>query len=1091
LQRQLDDTRAQLSQLALTHQLVESNARTAAVQAAADAAQAASDARIQQLQLQHELELANATRLPSQPAQPAASSPADVLALNLALHNLNAWVSNPELVKPVALGVIITVKNVSDMCAALFKLLGNLPGAQLYEKYLAYILGLPRPGAEDTDLTFANSATCANLNHAFGVNDRPSSPDTESVASTSASTDSAERLTRENALRVDAVLSGDIQPRNDVPCPSVGHFQTADNLLLQAARHAIKADSGSAVWDSTSDARTLMGAVLSLLKCAGHNADQTRLRRTKGAFGPCMRYPILFAAHGGASVITFDQIAQTLVQDYAKRSAFAGQLDFNYMVAELALAGMPVASAGSRQTFTTEVTQSIMKLAAEDTLDTETFTEAVDTVLQRFRHVLPTGTFRPADPLELSRVLCLPRPAPVAAAAVLAKPAPAKHPRGKGSSGPPTPPPVQPAAARPPTGAGRPMCAQGAECLRMVVEWDPTNLHRTRVVTNCPDRHEAEQYKQLHTAARQRLAPPSQPPPPAPPIPVAAAAAPTPIAPDSHSASVQAYIRQHQPARPACTLLPVCTAVTMDVIQAALDGYNSALTQFAKDERSIPSSVPSPRLAQFCADHGGKTPREYHDGLISLWDVYLGSLAANLPPTAGVAFLAASANVKKVLLLDSGSGSNIGPYLASGGPTDDPSDTPRATSPLQAVPSVLHVQTAGGDSVALAEHFDCETFVRDEDDTLYLIQMVTNNVPALCSTSRALFVLSTDLLLSNGGENVNRIDEKGGSYFKVPYSDADYPDGRKFMSGKIRVNFKPLGAAEIPIAVRRPGESYFVAVLTSPTSPGGTTAAVALRHALRIADLSALQSCPPPALVAVRISDPDLPPNSPITPLSHDGDSCAEDDANSPITPLSHDDGSCAEDDAVAPTALSVLPDGPVSGPAPDSAVPQPRLQRFVADQHLLNWATEMVEIVEIYPLQDEFDVELPRDQFYSATPDYFAWDDRLTGGVHRRMIQRSSRQMALRLPAPTYAWLGCTAAQLLAELEQQLSMLVQGPVKARSDAVDGDGAAVTATEEKNVCVVFLRCAGEAGERLPLGKSEQFCAYLLFVGALAARLSDG
>jgi hypothetical protein len=37
----------------------------------------------------------------------------------------------------------------------------------------------------------------------------------------------------------------------------------------------------------------------------------------------------------------------------------------------------------------------------------------------------------------------------------------------------------------------------------------------------------------------------------------------------------------------------------------------------------------------------------------------------------------------------------------------------------------------------------------------------------------------------------------------------------------------------------------------------------------------------------------------------------------------------------------------------------------------------------------------------------------------------------------------------------------------------------------------FLRCAGEAGERLPLGKSEQFCAYLLFVGALAARLSDG
>ena len=51
--------------------------------------------------------------------------------------------------------------------------------------------------------------------------------------------------------------------------------------------------------------------------------------------------------------------------------------------------------------------------------------------------------------------------------------------------------------------------------------------------------------------------------------------------------------------------------------------------------------------------------------------------------------------------------------------------------------------------------------------------------------------------------------------------------------------------------------------------------------------------------------------------------------------------------------------------------------------------------------------------------------------------------------------------------------------------------AAAEDTSGKNgVCVVFLN-AGEAGERLPLGKSVQFCAYLLFVGALAARLSDG
>ncbi len=55
----------------------------------------------------------------------------------------------------------------------------------------------------------------------------------------------------------------------------------------------------------------------------------------------------------------------------------------------------------------------------------------------------------------------------------------------------------------------------------------------------------------------------------------------------------------------------------------------------------------------------------------------------------------------------------------------------------------------------------------------------------------------------------------------------------------------------------------------------------------------------------MRISDPDLPPDSPITPLSHDDDSCEE-------------------DDAVAPTTLSLLPDSPVSNPAPSFAIPHP-----------------------------------------------------------------------------------------------------------------------------------------------------------------------
>ncbi len=123
------------------------------------------------------------------------------------------------------------------------------------------------------------------------------------------------------------------------------------------------------------------------------------------------------------------------------------------------------------------------------------------------------------------------------------------------------------------------------------------------MLSHCGGHHEADQYKQLLTEARLRLrvAPPSQTPPAAAPIPDASAAAPTTITPAAHSASVQAHIRQHQPAKPACTLLPVCTAAAIDVLQAALDGYNSALTQFATDERSVPSSVPSPRLARFCA----------------------------------------------------------------------------------------------------------------------------------------------------------------------------------------------------------------------------------------------------------------------------------------------------------------------------------------------------------------------------------------------------------------------------------------------------------------------------------------------------------
>jgi hypothetical protein len=117
------------------------------------------------------------------------------------------------------------------------------------------------------------------------------------------------------------------------------------------------------------------------------------------------------------------------------------------------------------------------------------------------------------------------------------------------------------------------------------------------------------------------------------------------------------------------------------------------------------------------------------------------------------------------------------------------------------------------------------------------------------------------------------------------------------------------------------------------------------------------------------------------------------------------------------------------------------RLEQFVDNQNLLYKAIDMVEIVSIYPVFDVLDLEIDPDEFYNETPDYFEWDDLKSGGVYRRMIQRFSRRSVNQQPAFTYEWIGCTAAQILSEIEQQLSMLVQGLVKARSDAVDGDGA--------------------------------------------------
>ena len=216
-------------------------------------------------------------------------------------------------------------------------------------------------------------------------------------------------------------------------------------------------------------------------------------------------------------------------------------------------------------------------------------------------------------------------------------------------------------------------------------------------------------------------------------------------------------------------------------------------------------------------------------------------------------------------------------------------------------------------------------WVRAEDDTLILVKMETNNVPGLSTEHRALFVMSTAVLVDgNDGEMINRPLAKGGSYCRFQLIDPDYPDGRTFLSDKVALDYSELGAAKIALAEPRPDEPYFVAVLRPLATPGNGPAALAVRSALRVANRPLPTPPPHPAMVAVHTRSPDSLPPLP------------------PTAPLSHDDDSCEEDEAVR-----------VPEPAP---VPILRMQQFVAGQHLLYRAEEIVEIVDIYPAHDPLD---------------------------------------------------------------------------------------------------------------------------------------
>ena len=354
LQRQLDESRAQL---ALAHQLAESNARTAAVQAAAD---------LQIQQLRDELVRAHAALRSPTLAQPSSDHASDILTMNLVLSNVNAYVANPALVKTVALGAIVTVKNITDVCAALFRLVSSLHSAPVYEQYLSQVLRLPRQGKDEVDSSFANSATCSDLDDAFRITDQ-SHLDTESVASTSASSDSDHHHVRANAAKLDAIFNGDVQPHGDILLPLIAHIRRVDDLLLRTIRHLIMAEPGSDVFDNVAEARTFVAAVAALLGSAGHGDDQTRDRRKEGAFGLCKRYNVLKVAQGSAN-FTFPQISQLVQHDWAKRSSHMDKLDKRFLTAELLVANIPLPSGGSRAAFVKEVTQAIMKLAVDGTL---------------------------------------------------------------------------------------------------------------------------------------------------------------------------------------------------------------------------------------------------------------------------------------------------------------------------------------------------------------------------------------------------------------------------------------------------------------------------------------------------------------------------------------------------------------------------------------------------------------------------------------------------------------------------------------------------------------------------------------------------
>ena len=999
-----DFLRLETENVDLRHRLELSEQRAESAQRYAEL-QASTDATIRDLMASRTESRAPVQHLPQLAAGTAADTHRD--ALQLALSNMNTMVGNPTLVANVKLGVVVDVKRVNDACTALLKLLGTLRGALDYERYLRHVLQLSKPGADEPGNAFAESAACTLLDTLFHIDSRPTSPE-GSASSASASGDTCQRLIEARTAKVTFVLSGDGEPGGVDPHLILGPFRIIDSMLFTHLNHLIDAPPGSAVYDGFNAQRTFFGAIQALLQTAGHGLDQDRDRRYKNAYGPCIRYD----THGGVSDLTTEQLADIIKFDLLRRLHHSQRIDLVDQAKRLALAGLPGVTGGNRAAVLMDFTQAVMQHGSDGDLDLDAIDLQLRAVVQKYRDVRLTGSYTPTDPAGLAKVLHVhptPRPPAVAAAAVRPGPEPPKPAARKGQPRQQLPA-AGPSAVAGPTAEpppGKQMCNLGLQCRRTVLELDPANPNRPIVAAKCWFWHASDQYANMMQQIRAEFAATLLAPPAKPvvmPASVLPAPAPTPPVRTTQAAVLQSHIAELRPGRPSApaTRPEAADVGECDAVVRPVEFHAAAISAFVRahqpDQPYVqPVSAEEARLDALqaaldgyelafaaCAEaarsvSGDGRPLHYHRDLLRLWDVYIEALAADLPGGSGVAFLATAAKVRDRFIVDTGSYYNIGPHVRP----DGSPDASGATSSLVPSSSTHSSQTAGGDLISLNATFSSQVLVRTRCGQLICIQWRAYDMPRLRTRTRALHVLSGANLIDNKGRMTNKPPEQGGSYFQVMTTDPDCPAEPAFLSGRIDLDFAGLGAAEPTVAVRQPGERHHLAILRPSDPSSGSSAALAVRFALQAARMPLSTDSLHTAMAAVCEQNSD--------PVSH-----------SPI--LSR------------------------------------QLQQFLAAHHLPQRADEFVQIVEIYPAYDVFDVEPDTSPFYDVPPAHFEWDDR-SGGVHRRMIQRFSRRFVNQLPAAEYNELVCTAAQLLAEIEQQLSLLVQGLVKARRDAVDGDGA--------------------------------------------------